>query len=119
MRTKPLTSTQNNVPRLTQPVNNIQNMTQLKYLVFEIITVCIFDIPLTSLGVHCPARLLLDGVFWQMIGISRSMQQDVAFEVLRIVKRNDGRVGPDKTVLDEKRNFTIYQDYESAHGRTT
>jgi hypothetical protein len=48
----------------------------------------------------------------------RSMQQDMndVFEVLRIVKRNDGRVGTDKTVLDENRNFTIYQDYENTHG---
>ena len=48
----------------------------------------------------------------------RSMQEDMQdiFEVLRVVKRNGGRVGTDKTVLDENRNFTIYQDYENAHG---
>ena len=48
----------------------------------------------------------------------KSMQADMQdiFEVLRVVKRNDGRVGMDKTVLDENRNFTIYQDYENAHG---
>jgi hypothetical protein len=46
------------------------------------------------------------------------MQDDMKniFEILRDVKRNDGRVGTDKTVLDENRNFTIYQDYENAHG---
>lgn len=46
------------------------------------------------------------------------MQDDMQdiFEVLRVVKRNGGRVGTDKTVLDENRNFTIYQDYENAHG---
>jgi len=43
----------------------------------------------------------------------KSMQEDI-FEVLRIVKRNDGRVGSDKTVLDENRNITFYQDYENA-----
>ena len=48
----------------------------------------------------------------------RSMQEDMQdiFEVLRVVKRNDGKVGMDKTVLDENRNFTVYQDYENAHG---
>jgi hypothetical protein len=48
----------------------------------------------------------------------KSMREDMndVFEVLRVVKRNDGRVGTDKTVLDENRNFTIYQDYENAHG---
>jgi hypothetical protein len=40
----------------------------------------------------------------------RSMQEDMqdVLEVLRVVKRNGGRVGRDKTVSDEKRNFTIY-----------
>jgi len=48
----------------------------------------------------------------------KSMREDMndVFEVLRVVKRNGGRVGTDKTVLDENRNFTIYQDYENAHG---
>ena len=48
----------------------------------------------------------------------RSMQEDMKniFEVLRVVKRNGGRVGTDKTVLDENRNITFYQDYENAHG---
>ena len=48
----------------------------------------------------------------------KSMHEDMndVFEVLRIVKRNDGRVGTDKTVLDENRNITFYQDYENAHG---
>ena len=48
----------------------------------------------------------------------RSMQEDMknVFEVLRVVKRNDGRVGTDKTVLDENRNITFYQDYENAQG---
>jgi hypothetical protein len=48
----------------------------------------------------------------------RSMQEDMknVFEVLRVVKRNGGRVGTDKTVLDENRNITFYQDYENAHG---
>lgn len=48
----------------------------------------------------------------------KSMQEDMknVFEVLRVVKRNDGRVGTDKTVLDENRNITFYQDYENAHG---
>ena len=46
------------------------------------------------------------------------MQEDMQdiFEVLRVVKRNGGRVGTDKTVLDENRNITFYQDYENAHG---
>jgi hypothetical protein len=46
------------------------------------------------------------------------MQEDMQdiFEVLRVVKRNDGRVGTDKTVLDENRNITFYQDYENAQG---
>jgi len=45
----------------------------------------------------------------------RSMQDDMKniFEVLRIVKRNDGRVGTDKTVLDENRNITLYQEFQS------
>src|SRR5947209_20021026 len=49
-------------------------------------------------------------------GNIRPMQQDMngVFEVLRIVKRNDGRVGTDKTVLDENRNITFYQDYQNA-----
>jgi hypothetical protein len=48
----------------------------------------------------------------------KSMQEDMQdiFEVLRVVKRNGGRVGTDKTVLDENRNITFYQDYENAHG---
>jgi|SRR5215469_11298291 len=46
----------------------------------------------------------------------KSIKEDMQdiFEVLRIVKRNDGRVGSDKTVLDENRNITFYQDYENA-----
>ena len=36
------------------------------------------------------------------------------FEVLKVIKRNGGRVGKDKTVLDENRNITFYQDYENA-----
>ena len=46
------------------------------------------------------------------------MRQDMndVFEVRRVVKRNDGRVGTDKTVLDENRNSTFYRDYENAHG---
>jgi hypothetical protein len=38
------------------------------------------------------------------------------FEVLRIVKRNGGKVGMNKTVLDENRNITFYQNYENAQG---
>jgi hypothetical protein len=41
---------------------------------------------------------------------------DDVFEVLKVVKRNGGRVGKDKTVLDENRNITFYQDYENARG---
>ena len=41
------------------------------------------------------------------------------FEVLKVVKRNGGRVGKYKTVLDENRNITFYQDYENARGRQT
>jgi len=46
------------------------------------------------------------------------VQEDMKniFEVLRVVKRNGGRVGTDKTVLDENRNITFYQDYENAYG---
>ena len=38
------------------------------------------------------------------------------FEVLKVVKRNGGRVDKDKIVLDENRNITFYQDYENACG---
>jgi hypothetical protein len=43
----------------------------------------------------------------------KSMCEDMKnmFEVLWTVKHNDGRVGKDKTILDEKRNITFYEDY--------
>ena len=50
----------------------------------------------------------------------RSMQKDMknVFEVLRVVKRNDGRVGADKTVLDENRHITFYEDYVDGQTRS-
>ena len=46
------------------------------------------------------------------------MREDMndIFEVLKVVKRNGGRVCKEKTVLDENRNITFYQDYENARG---
>src|SRR5262249_30256714 len=48
----------------------------------------------------------------------KSMREDMknVFEVLRVVKRNGGEVGPHKHWLDENRNITFYQDYENAYG---
>lgn len=37
------------------------------------------------------------------------------FEVLRIAKQNDGRIGKD-AILDENRHITFYEDY--ANGQT-
>jgi hypothetical protein len=37
--------------------------------------------------------------------------------VLRIAKQNDGRIGKDKTISDENRHITFYEDY--ADGQST
>ena len=47
----------------------------------------------------------------------REDMNNIMFEVLWKVKQNDGRVGNDRTVLDENRHFTIYEDYTD--GRST
>jgi hypothetical protein len=43
----------------------------------------------------------------------KSMREDTKnmFDVLWKAKQNDGRVGKDKTILDENRNITFYEDY--------
>jgi hypothetical protein len=48
----------------------------------------------------------------------KSMREDMKniFEVLRIAKQNDGRIGKDATILDENRHITFYEDY--ANGQT-
>ncbi|MDQ6864669.1 MAG: hypothetical protein M3044_12690 [Thermoproteota archaeon] len=44
-----------------------------------------------------------------------SMRDDMnnVFEILKIAKRNDGRLGKDRTMLDEKRRISFCQDYEN------
>ena len=44
-----------------------------------------------------------------------SMREDMnnIFEVLKIAKRNNGRIGKDRTMLDEKRRISFCQDYEN------
>jgi hypothetical protein len=44
-----------------------------------------------------------------------SMRDDMnnIFEILKIAKRNDGRIGKDRTMLDEKRRISFCQDYEN------
>jgi len=48
----------------------------------------------------------------------KSMREDMKniFEVLRIAKQNDGRIGKDAMILDENRHITFYEDY--ANGQT-
>jgi integrase len=48
----------------------------------------------------------------------KAMRADMKnrFEVLRIAKQNDGRIGKDRTMLDENRNISFCEDYED--GRT-
>jgi hypothetical protein len=50
----------------------------------------------------------------------KSMREDMKnmFEVLRKAKQNDGRVGKDKTVLDENRRITFYEDYADGQTRS-
>jgi hypothetical protein len=47
------------------------------------------------------------------------MREDMKnmFEVLRIAKQNDGRIGKDRTMLDEDRNISFYEDYEGGQTR--
>ena len=49
----------------------------------------------------------------------KSMRQDMKnmFEVLRIVKQNDGRIGKDRTMLDEDHNISFCEDYEGGQTR--
>jgi hypothetical protein len=47
------------------------------------------------------------------------MQEDMKniFEVLRIARQNDGRIGKDRTMLDEDRNVSFCEDYEGGQTR--
>jgi hypothetical protein len=40
------------------------------------------------------------------------------FEVLLKAKQNDGRVGNEKTILDENRHITFYEDYADGQTRS-
>jgi integrase len=50
----------------------------------------------------------------------RSMREDIKnmFEVLWTAKLNDGRVGKDRTILDENRHITFYEDYADGQTRS-
>jgi hypothetical protein len=45
-----------------------------------------------------------------------SMRDDMnnVFEILKIAKRNNGRLGEDRTMLDEKGRISFCQDYENS-----
>ena len=49
----------------------------------------------------------------------KAMRADMKniFEVLRIAKQNDGRIGKDRTMLDEDRNISFCEDYEDGGTR--
>jgi len=49
----------------------------------------------------------------------KSTREDMKnmFEVLRKAKQNDGRIGKDRTMLDEERKISFCEDYEDGQTR--
>ena len=49
----------------------------------------------------------------------KSMREDMKnmFEVLRMAKQNDGRIGKGRTMLDEDRNISFCEAYEGGQTR--